>query len=703
MGSQVVPLKTVTSKPSPTVPSERRKQGPHAAIISRSASTPQFFGAIFNWTMWLLLMLLMLSQLLTVVNGTTKSTKTTITGQDPSIGLYHLAGFNDEPYSDRAVVCVRHRQNIKAMTVNDVLISGTILIEDTTGTALHGFRGVNRSRSVLQANVKQRWTPTCRRINSTLNYMLTVCEALGYRNLTRDTIRIVDGVSTKNVLNSLPVLIIPFYDNALTARYVIPGWDGHACVLRLAGNYEDPSSAREYIFGINRTIRESHIVDWLDRPGGSWKNGWYEDIGGVKWNGDVVFIDPYGSTIRRNRQFDPVAKRELECQNASDCLVRTVVSQWGEFHTTTFVSNTFALAVSNGERYGLFNYRVSASIIVQCTYDFSAFISNVSVISLLLRWMMAMVAMHRGYWKGLDSWHNAGIGAISNSKSFIILPIVMLPRLKMILAAFLSAGCEFEGAQAALSDAWFIMYPSIVDCVLIYASLLNSLAKLMRRRMCDWMIAPTILLLSSLHFSRAGISQLNVLGIGRVPAVIQPSDFDKLTFVNLFEPKNALQMSGNIASLLIFKLVVLCINLLPLVFSERMSMTTKRFQSTEQCEIENTLTIRVCTVGGFGRSDDFYCVNHENTVVLSAYELNRLGYVVFGDRYLIAWEDWITLTTVRQLRSVYTLWNQRIMVFKVEEIRPNVCRVSTRGRIVSLHDPDLNRIPWWNVDIRPIL
>lgn len=38
--------------------------------------------------------------------------------------------------------------------------------------------------------------------------------------------------------------------------------------------------------------------------------------------------------------------------------------------------------------------------------------------------------------------------------------------MKMILAAFYTVGCDFEGQQQALGDAWFVMYPSMVDFVL---------------------------------------------------------------------------------------------------------------------------------------------------------------------------------------------------------------------------------------------
>lgn len=94
-----------------------------------------------------------------------------------------------------------------------------------------------------------------------------------------------------------------------------------------------------------------------------------------------------------------------------------------------------------------------------------------------------MLAIQRGISKGMagaDTWHNLDIGCLANSYSFSALPITMIPRFKRILAAFYSVGCVFEGDQRALSDSWFVMYPAIVDIVLVYAGLVNALARITR-------------------------------------------------------------------------------------------------------------------------------------------------------------------------------------------------------------------------------
>lgn len=299
----------------------------------------------------------MLSQLLTAVNNTTRSIDLHLFGQLPSAGLFNIPRWNDEPYSDRAVVCVRNGKRYKAVLLGEILTSGNLMAEDTTGAGIHGYRVVNRTGHSLNDNTKQGWTRTCRLIDSTLDNIVSACESLGYANLTCDNIRIVDGVSgktTKRIPNSLPILIMPFYDNNPSARYAIPGWDGHACVFRLSGKYENLSVPRTYMVGVNRTVRESQTVQWLNRPNGVWRNGWYEDQTGDKWYTDVLSTDPLNPFTVKARQFDPTVGRELFCRDKSDCLQRTIDNCYAGFHTATDVSKLVSITISNGARYGLF-------------------------------------------------------------------------------------------------------------------------------------------------------------------------------------------------------------------------------------------------------------------------------------------------------------------------------------------------------------
>lgn len=55
----------------------------------------------------------------------------------------------------------------------------------------------------------------------------------------------------------------------------------------------------------------------------------------------MVYVDSFSAGNKRTRQFDPIAKRELGYQNACDCIVRTILSEWGEFHTTIITRDVF--------------------------------------------------------------------------------------------------------------------------------------------------------------------------------------------------------------------------------------------------------------------------------------------------------------------------------------------------------------------------
>lgn len=61
-------------------------------------------------------------------------------------------------------------------------------------------------------------------VNTTLDGIFQACEALGHSNLTRASLHILDGKVLNNVPNALPLLIMPFWGNAIIARSAIPAW-----------------------------------------------------------------------------------------------------------------------------------------------------------------------------------------------------------------------------------------------------------------------------------------------------------------------------------------------------------------------------------------------------------------------------------------------------------------------------------------------
>lgn len=119
----------------------------------------------------------------------------------------------------------------------------------------------------------------------------------------------------------------------------------------------------------------------------------------------------YGSSIR------PLERR---CTVPSiSCPVATRRSVWSnELRTVGYFANETSIAISNGTRCGLFYYYSEGVKVVTCVYDDATLILNASVVFLLLRWMIAKLALYRGCYKGVNNWHIAGFGSMTHSTTF---------------------------------------------------------------------------------------------------------------------------------------------------------------------------------------------------------------------------------------------------------------------------------------------
>lgn len=671
----------------------------------RALTKMQLAGAVYNWLLCILLMLLLLSQLLTTVLSSSKFSNNLFYGRNPSAGPYAISGFNDEPHTNRVLVCNRRRRRFEVNSISAMLGNNVTLVEDISVTATHGYRVVSRPGEIINEETKRVYSKTCLLINATLEYIFSVCKELGYQHLARDNLRIVNGINSSSVYripNSLPVLIMPYWDNAVTARYAIPGRDGRACMFRLGGRYEVAEESA-YLFAVNSSARESKTEELLGRSGGKWNHGWYEDIDGMSWYSDVVSTNPYNSDGIRSRRFDMIAMRELDCRNKSECAPQTTTNQWGSSLLMTYKAFWMnSIAISNGTRYGWFAYEANGIEIVTCVYDIASFISDLNIFMLILQWMLCMIAMHRGFFKGVTSWHNTDIGCLANAYSFGVLPITLLPRLKMIIAVFCTVGCDFEGNQRALSDAWFTIYPAIVNITLIHSSAINVIARIFRRRMTSWQIPVTIMVLSIMHYLRTRIALSNHFGFdGRIATKVLPDEFEAMTLLDVLNPSTGLRLGGDIKSLFYIKLFLFLLMTVPLLLSQDMNYNSKQSRKHLSCQSERALCVRACNIGGIGPCGMYDWGNHQDGPIccLNAYELVRLGYVIVGDVYLMTWENWMILATISPFRTIISWRNRRFLVFEVIKAG-DTYKISPRSRMINLVDPKLQCINWWDIDAR---
>ncbi|RLN98942.1 hypothetical protein BBJ28_00008759 [Nothophytophthora sp. Chile5] len=80
-------------------------------------------------------------------------------------------------------------------------------------------------------------------------------------------------------------------------------------------------------------------------------------------------------------------------------------------------------------------------------------------------------------------------------------------------------------------------------------------------------------------------------------------------------------------------------------------------------------------------------------VYLNSYELVRLGYLVFGEKYLITFDEWDLLTSMAPLRSYSNLWNHCVLVWTLQDASTDVDDAGTAGgRVLLSLEPEMWRL-----------
>lgn len=668
-------------------------RGPAGVVRSSSArrETLQFFFGMYNWGLWTFITLLLLSQVLGAFWNSSTRDVSTVSGRNPELGPGPIQGSNDIPYSDRSVVCSLVGRQYKPLRLHQALTASTTVTIDSTGTSVNGYRVLVRD-AITKDDLDVAFVNMCDAIASSLDNIVEICAALGY-NVTNDTLRIVDGLnssSLKLLPNVLPVLILPFWDKTVGSRYAMPGQDGSACVFRLEGMFETASVTRGLLRATDRATRELKTAEWLERPGGRWRNGWYEDPAGSRWYSDVLNT----SSANGHRVFDTSTSTEIDCSKTpADCRILPDNEAWGSKLASTVTTTKYTSAVAaNGSQFGLCWVELYMTIVMTSEYDLETLISNVALAFVMLRWLVCLAALQNAYRLGVSQWHTVGIGSVSCSRNFHYVPLVLTPRLKTTLAIFFAVGCKFESDQSTLSENWFVMYPAICEFMLFYYSVLNLLAKTLHRRVSDALFGPTLLALCLLHYLREELGQSVwfTSTSGQVATLVQSSEFNHLRLNELFTTRVLLRLNGDAKALFAAKLTLVALSLVPLLVGwTSTSLRNREARRTAATDVEKALALRAHFVGGFG-SGRVLETSADCTAApaLSSYELVRLGYIVVSGKYVISITDWYALFVLSLARYLHEPPNFRVTIFTIVETQqgkwtrvtiddyPHVCRLN---------------------------
>jgi len=489
-------------------------------------------------------------------------------------------------------------------------------------------------------------------------------------------------------------------------------------LFRLAGKYIDSSLADAFpaMSALNRSVREAKTKEWLQAPNGKWRHGWLHvgegDETETAYFSDLISSDPKSSDGLTRREFNTLTKEELDCAgNPEACLSVSVSQDWGDKFSTKEQELTMnSITVASAQHVGFFLYSSTFKRTVRVIYDWETLIANVSIGMLLMRWIVAMAALHRGFLQGRSEWFIGGLGCVAGSRSFNMLPIVLLPHLKVTIASFWTAGCHFEGEQMALSESWFTVYPGLVEFCLVYYSLLNIFAKITRRRITDVLFAPTLFLLCLLHRIRVDLARSGGLpGVdGRVTTQVHSAEMQEVRLVDFFISDVGPRMNANLALLMSIKLVLIALNLLPLAFASYIPPVKQ--PDTGLRGVERALAIRASNVGGLGCSpvyiyggdlNDAKQKGERTKLALNSYELVRLGYVVLGGQFLLAFDAWDVIMNTAALHRVHHLWNYRVVLFPLRE-RDGYAAVGDKPVVCRLDDARLDPIAFWDIAAQPV-
>ncbi|KAF0692592.1 hypothetical protein As57867_016290, partial [Aphanomyces stellatus] len=238
--------------------------------------------ALFDFGSWCLVLFLMTLQVVNVFSSTTTTHTTKAIGTSPfTTAVALVPGNNDDPYIDRAMACVLVGRVYKSMTLAQAMQDASV-VDHSSITADSYTVMVRPDPQTTLGDTYATFDDTCTAIALSIDGILHACADQGYVPVT-DTLKInvgTDATHTTELVDALPILILPYWDNGNIARFGVPGQDGVMCSIKLYNMFVGPGSFYQ-VAVINRADYDAHTRQWLHEPHGSWQNGWYTFPDGV--------------------------------------------------------------------------------------------------------------------------------------------------------------------------------------------------------------------------------------------------------------------------------------------------------------------------------------------------------------------------------------------------------------------------------------
>ncbi|TMW65289.1 hypothetical protein Poli38472_007931 [Pythium oligandrum] len=202
------------------VPAESTRQAQHLKQTTQTDARGVWGKTLsaYNWALWALVTVLLFAEVLGIFVSTVTTSTILVFGKKPAEGLHNIDGQNDDPFTDRSIACIRQGRLFHQVPLSVALASTSTVTISTNATAdnfIHGYRVVERKEMAMEAAIEAFYTKTCGLLALTLDQILSACTALGY-NVVDDSLRIVPGIESntmKLLPESLPLLIVPFWDN----------------------------------------------------------------------------------------------------------------------------------------------------------------------------------------------------------------------------------------------------------------------------------------------------------------------------------------------------------------------------------------------------------------------------------------------------------------------------------------------------------